>query len=103
MKLTEELILEAYKQIRLTLINPKTSNNKLAKELYQKYHVETEDLIQDLILLFMKRKHKPIRNMPSYINTFVYRALLDIAKYHGRQKRIEKKHLVDIDDPKLNI
>ena len=91
----EQLIKEVYKLIQMTINNPNSINRSIADELYRKYGIDREDLIQDAVVLFIERTHQPIGNLSAYINRFTKHALLDIKKHHTRQKREHEKVSLD--------
>lgn len=94
----EKLILEAYDLIQKTIWNPRSINYSISQHIYDVYNIEREDLIQDTIILFMERKHKPIKDLSKYINVFTKNALIDILKYHSRKKRGGDIETVSLDE-----
>lgn len=86
-----ELTLKAYELIRLNIFNPTGKNGSIAKELNEKYYLEPNDLIQQLIILFIEKKHNlPINNLQAYISVFTKNALLDIKKSEEASKLREE-------------
>ena len=96
--MNSELILEAYSLIKKTIWNPRSINYSISDEIYNRFNIDREDLIQDVVILFMERNHKPIDDLSKYINVFAMNALLDIKKHHLRQKRGGEVEIVSLDE-----
>jgi len=96
---SEEFTLKVYKLIQMNIFNSKSKNGLIAEEIFCRFFIEKEDLVQDLMLLFIEKirkkkiKQETIKNLKGFVSTFTTHALLDIKKKELRQKRIERKYL----------
>ena len=89
---------KAYKRIRKLIHNYRTTQGSIADEIVKKSYVDLDDLTNEVALRFWYRKHKPIRKLDQYVNSFTYREMMNLKrmyvtkadnfkeyiKYHGK-------------------
>lgn len=79
-------ILETYAMIKKTVNNRYNKAYGLAQELERLYSLSREDLIQELICIFITRNHQEIRNLRHYVRMFCYHELMNMKRKYNSAK-----------------
>lgn len=96
--MTEKELLQVYKYIKSTLNNKFTKAYSIAQELYRAHGLEKEDLIQDIMCVFLTRNHKEIMHLKGYVTKFCYNELMNIKRKHSSSKHLKRYYFVNLDD-----
>ena len=84
----QKLIEESYRLIKVILLSPKYPAYGVAEELTRRVRIlSKDDLIHDLIAIFITRKHPEIENLSGYLATFCFKELLNIKRKWTSQMR----------------